>query len=165
MKNFNGLHIVRWSELPSIDLYKEQVVDLVNLNLFQLGLRPITSSMINNYTKLKWIPIPINKKYSKKHVSHIMVIALLKDIFELSEIVKGIHLSKESLGLDIAYDCFIDEIERAVKLVSIEKSEEVLNLEELSTPQRIMRYTALSFAFHRFTRNLLIEREGINHEA
>ena len=47
------LHIARWAELPSIDLYKEQVIDLVNLNLNQLGVRPITASMINNYTKLK----------------------------------------------------------------------------------------------------------------
>ena len=159
------LHIARWAELPSIDLYKEQVIDLVNLNLIQLGVRPITASMINNYTKLKWIPAPIKKKYSRKHVSHIMVIALLKDIFELSEIVKGIHLSKEALGLDMAFDCFVNEVERAVKLVSIEKIEEAFSLDQLPNAHRILRYTALSFALHRFTRNLLLEREGIIHEA
>jgi hypothetical protein len=94
-----------------------------------------------------------------------MVIALLKDIFELSEIVKGIHLSKEALGLDVAFDCFIDEVERAVQLVSIEKSEEAFRLDQLPSVHRILRYTALSFALHRFTRNLLLEREGIIHEA
>lgn len=159
------LHIARWAELPTIDLYKEQVIDLVNLNLTQLGMRPMTASMINNYTKLRWIPAPVKKKYSRRHVSHIMVIALLKDIFELSEIVKGIHLSKEAIGLDMAYDCFIDEVERAVQLVSIEKSEEAFKLDQLPSAHRILRYTALSFALHRFTRNLLLEREGIIHEA
>ena len=158
------LHIARWAELPTIDLYKEQVIDLVNQNLVQLMMRPMTASMINNYTKLKWIPAPIKKKYSRKHVSHIMVIALLKDIFELSEIVKGIHLSKEALGLDVAYDCFITEVERAVHLVSIGQSEEAFELDQIPNAHRILRYTALSFALHRFTRNLLFEREGLNHE-
>lgn len=159
------LHITRWAELPTIDLYKEQVIDLVNQNLVQLMMRPMTASMINNYTKLKWIPAPIKKKYSRKHVSHIMVIALLKDIFELSEIVKGIHLSKEALGLDVAYDCFIAEVERAVHLVSIGQSEEASKLDHIPNAHRILRYTALSFALHRFTRNLLFEREGLNHES
>ena len=101
-----SIHLPRWEELPNIELYKEQVIELLELYLKPLGIRPITASMINNYTKLNLIPAPIKKKYSRKHLAHIFIIALLKDVFEISEIVRGINLEKGKLGRDVAYDIF-----------------------------------------------------------
>ena len=75
-----SIHLPRLEELPNIELYKEQVIELLELYLKPLGIRPITASMINNYTKLNLIPAPIKKKYSRKHLAHIFIIALLKDV-------------------------------------------------------------------------------------
>ncbi|TFG81594.1 MAG: DUF1836 domain-containing protein, partial [Erysipelotrichales bacterium] len=98
------IHLPRWEELPSIELYKEQVLELLDQAIRPLNLKPITSSMINNYTKLGWIPAPVKKKYSRKHVAHIFIIALLKDVFEISEISSGIQLEKNRLGFSEAYN-------------------------------------------------------------
>ena len=59
-----------WDMLPDIELYMDQVVSVVTKFLevpSTIGLnRSITPSMINNYVKLKIIPSPKMKKYSKK---------------------------------------------------------------------------------------------------
>jgi hypothetical protein len=153
----NEIHLPRWDELPSIELYKEQVLELLDQSLKPLGLKPITASMINNYTKLGWIPAPVKKKYSRKHVAHIFVIAILKDVFELSEICNGIKLEKSRLGFDKAYDRFTQEIEDAVDLVSrsflIEEGDKEESHSDSDT--EIMKYTALSFAIQRHTRQLM----------
>ena len=56
----------RWNELPDVELYMDQLVGyaerhLEPLNVGQEG-RLITSSMINNYVKMKLVPAPIKKK-------------------------------------------------------------------------------------------------------
>jgi hypothetical protein len=153
----NEIHLPRWDELPSIELYKEQVLELLDQSLKPLGLKPITASMINNYTKLGWIPAPVKKKYSRKHVAHIFVIAILKDVFELSEICNGIKLEKSRLGFDQAYDRFTQELEHAVDLVSRRFLIEEGDREEAHNDSdiEIMKYTALSFAIQRHTRQLM----------
>ncbi len=159
-----SIHLPRWEELPNIELYKEQVIELLELYLKPLGIRPITASMINNYTKLNLIPAPIKKKYSRKHLAHIFIIALLKDVFEISEIVRGINLEKGKLGRDVAYDIFVKEVEDSIDCMMNKKTIAAFIEENESDKERnVMRYAALSFAIHRYTRNLIIEK-GEPHE-
>ena len=159
-----SIHLPRWEELPNIELYKEQVIELLELYLKPLGIRPITASMINNYTKLNLIPAPIKKKYSRKHLAHIFIIALLKDVFEISEIVRGINLEKGKLGRDVAYDIFVKEVEVSIECMMNKKTIAAFIEENESDKERnVMRYAALSFAIHRYTRNLIIEK-GEPHE-
>ena len=159
-----SIHLPRWEELPNIELYKEQVIELLELYLKPLGIRPITASMINNYTKLNLIPAPIKKKYSRKHLAHIFIIALLKDVFEISEIVRGINLEKGKLGRDVAYDIFVKEVEDSIDCMMNKKTIAAFIEENDSDKERnVMRYAALSFAIHRYTRNLIIEK-GEPHE-
>lgn len=159
-----SIKLPRWEELPSIDLYKEQVLELLEVYLQPLGIRPITSSMINNYTKLNLIPAPIKKKYSRKHLAHIFIIALLKDVFEISEIVRGINLEKGLLGHDIAYNIFIQEIEDSVDCMLNKKTiSAFIENSESDKERNIMHYAALSFAIHQYTRNL-INNKGDKHD-
>lgn len=153
----NETHLPNWDELPSIDLYKEQVLELLDQALKPLGLKPITASMINNYTKLGWIPAPVKKKYSRKHVAHIFVIAILKDVFEISEICSGIQLEKNRLGFSEAYNRFIEELDKATKQVSQQALFNAPNANESKSDSdtEIMKFTALSFAIQRHTRKLM----------
>ena len=154
-----SIHLPRWEELPNIELYKEQVIELLELYLKPLGIRPITASMINNYTKLNLIPAPIKKKYSRKHLAHIFIIALLKDVFEISEIVRGINLEKGKLGRDVAYDIFVKEVEDSIDCMMNKKTIAAFIEENESDKERnVMRYAALSFAIHRYTRNLINDK-------
>ena len=153
----NETHLPSWDELPSIDLYKEQVLELLDQALKPLGLKPITASMINNYTKLGWIPAPVKKKYSRKHVAHIFVIAILKDVFEISEICSGIQLEKNRLGFNEAYNRFIAELDKATELVSqpFLFNTPDMNEGKSDSDTEIMKFTALSFAIQRHTRKLM----------
>ncbi len=156
----NEIHLPRWDELPSIELYKEQVLELLGVSLKPLNLKPITSSMINNYTKLGWIPAPVKKKYSRKHVAHIFVIAILKDVFEISEICRGIQLEKSRLGFSEAFNRFIEELEKAMDLASRQFLFTKTDKNEIDTDgdTEIMKYTALSFAIQRHTRQLMAQK-------
>jgi hypothetical protein len=151
-------HLPRWEELPSIELYKEQVLELLDHALKPLGLKPITASMINNYTKLGWIPAPVKKKYSRKHVGHIFVIALLKDVFEIAEICRGIQLEKNRLGFSEAYNRFVEEMEKGMDFIDMNSIEINADEKAVDGDTEIMKYTALSFAIQRHTRQLMAEK-------
>lgn len=154
----------RISEIPSIDLYKEQVLELLDPILISLDVKPITSSMINNYTKHKYIPAPIKKKYSQKHVAHIIVIAILKDIFELSEVTIAIEKSKEAFGFEEAYNLFIDSLERAMNCMNDPKLIQSLLSDMNHSPKNLIEYASLAFALRKKARSILIENEGQKHD-
>ena len=89
-----------WEALPDLDLYMDQVLQLTDKHLTPLGIKPVTAAMINNYVKLKLLPSPVSKKYTRVHVAFIFTIALLKDVFEISQIREGILYENSDLGTE-----------------------------------------------------------------
>ena len=153
MKN---LKLPRIADLPSIDLYKEQVLELLDPLLIELEVKPITSSMINNYTKHHFIPAPTEKKYTRKHVAHIIVIAILKDLFELSEIKIAIEKSKNVFGFEEAYNLFMDSLERSLNLLNDSSHLNALELSSSSSnAQNLIEYASLAFALRKKARSTL----------
>lgn len=74
-----------WEELPDIELYMDQVVALTNRYLGnQTKDRMLTPSMVNNYVKMKVMPPPVKKKYSREHLVYLLVICTLKQVLPLS---------------------------------------------------------------------------------
>ena len=59
----------KWSELPNIDLYLDQVLLYVN-RLDSSSIvdddKGLTSAMINNYVKNGHLDKPVKKKYNRK---------------------------------------------------------------------------------------------------
>lgn len=47
------VRLPRWTDLPDLELYMDQVVSYINQYLNALNLDEITASMINNYVKKK----------------------------------------------------------------------------------------------------------------
>lgn len=155
----------RISDLPTIDLYKEQVLDLIAPLLVSIDVKPITSHMINNYTKYKYIPAPIKKKYSQKHVAHIIVIAILKDIFELSEVNRAIQKSKSAFGFEEAFNLFMDSLETALNSVqNPDRLQEHLSQCLLHQETNLFAYAGLAFSLRKKARSILIEKGDINNE-
>ena len=77
-----------YKELPSIDLYMEQVLKYVNNALADLTIeegRQLTSFMVNNYVKAKMIPEPVKKKYSKDQIGYLIAITLMKSTMSMSD--------------------------------------------------------------------------------
>ena len=97
-------HLPEWDELPAIPLYMDQVVLLLNqyLEIFSAVAnddKPVTSTMINNYVKMKIIPAPVKKKYSRVHMAYLIIVCILKQTLSISVISQMIppDLSEEDI--------------------------------------------------------------------
>lgn len=141
----------RWNTLPEIELYMDQIIMLIEKHLSGLlwcKKNLLTPAMVNNYVKLGLIPKPIKKKYNRKHLSHLIVITLLKELFAIGEIKVAIEIQTDREGTgEAAYNLFCMEIEQALAAASAEmlgKSQPVtLPVEPRS---RLLRMAARAFA-------------------
>ncbi len=80
----------RFEEFPDIDLYMDQMVELLTSWLaplyFDQAKPCITASMINNYVKNSIVEPPIKKRYTRYHLAYLYVVMVLKQCFSLQEI-------------------------------------------------------------------------------
>ena len=81
-----------WEELPTLPLYMDQVVYLLNQYLslpVSAGEdRIVTPAMINNYVKLKIIPAPVRKRYGRVHLAYLMMVCVMKQTLNTADIRK-----------------------------------------------------------------------------
>ena len=111
------VHIPRWNELPELDLYMDQVVNLLEKKLAPVSApdeKPVTAAMINNYVKQKIIAAPERKKYDRFRVAQIFVVAILKKVLSIGEIREVLVCMGDERSMPGAYDMLCDEMESAV---------------------------------------------------
>ena len=101
-----------WDELPEFELYMDQVIVLLGqyLKIYALDANDdkfITASMINNYVKLKIIPAPVKKRYSKVHLAYLIMVCILKQTLAISTISKIIPPDLEEKELKSIYTSFV----------------------------------------------------------
>ncbi len=155
-------HIPRWSELPNIDLYLDQVVTLLEDYLKLLVPlkdknedKVITKTMINNYVKHGVLKSPINKKYNREHIARLIVICILKQIYSINDINLLIKLALETSGIEVSYNKFCILIEQYIDAI-FNKKDFVYN-EELTEERYILKNAVQSFAS-----KLYIEKTFLN---
>lgn len=111
-------HLPRWEELPDFELYLDQVLSLLDkyLSPFVPCEDPhiVTSSMINNYVKLKILPPPVKKKYQRSHLAHLIAIGVLKQTLPLPVVHKLLG-QKDPINW---YDRFCELLEQAFSNVA-----------------------------------------------
>ena len=120
--SINNFHIPRWSELPNVDLYLEQVVGFINSSLSPYILmntdkednQLLTKTMINNYVKNSLIEAPNKKLYSKKQLAKLFAICVLKQVYSLQEIKVLFSVALEDSDISDAYDNFCNLFEEAL---------------------------------------------------
>lgn len=87
---FEEKHQIAVGDIPSIDLYIDQVTTFIdeNLHFFKRDEEDkiLTKTMINNYTKQQVLPPPHNKKYSKAHMVLLILIYQLKQVLSIHDI-------------------------------------------------------------------------------
>jgi len=104
MKNWGNsllkFHLPRWEELPTLELYMDQVITLIDQYLspvIQTEKHPLlTSSMVNNYVKKGMIPAPEKKRYNQKHLAFLIAITMLKQVLTIPEIKASFFKGKLS---------------------------------------------------------------------
>lgn len=116
-----SFHIPRWNELPSIDLYIDQIITLIDNSLAPILCHhdgfPLTKSMINNYVKAKIVDAPVNKKYPRMSTAMIIVVCILKNCYTTEEIGRLIRLGLSLGDPALTYDRFCEAIEKALREV------------------------------------------------
>lgn len=119
-QHLKSFHFPTWNELPTFDLYMDQVITLVNTHLAPLLPKNalLTSSMVNNYVKQKLIPPPNKRKYTKEHLAFLIVISLLKQIMSLPDIKEALLYQLTLEDRKKAYMRFCQLQEQALKEVS-----------------------------------------------
>jgi len=88
--DFTDTGIIEWEDIPSIDLYMDQVTTFMDAKLIHSKRYPedkiLTKTMINNYAKAKIFPAPIKKKYTKNHIMLLIMLYHLKTILSIRDI-------------------------------------------------------------------------------
>ncbi|PWF99858.1 DUF1836 domain-containing protein [Levilactobacillus bambusae] len=110
-QQMHHIKLPRWDDLPNFDLYMDQVIALINDTLGPLGVDTITPAMINNYVKHKVIMAPIKKKYQTMQLADIIMISLLKPMFQTDTVREGIDQITAGKFPKQAYDNFMDQLE------------------------------------------------------
>ena len=117
-KYMQGYVLPRWEELPTIELYMEQVIALL---LQYLDFLPrderqnevVTVSAINNYVRMKIMPAPHKKKYSRVHLAYLIMICTLKQSLNISYISRMIPMGLSEDEVRVIYNNYVDRHKKA----------------------------------------------------
>lgn len=86
----SNLDHIRPEDLPSIELYMDQVTTFMESQLDSTRRYPddkiLTKTMINNYAKNKLIPAPEKKRYTREHMLLLIFIYYFKNILSINDI-------------------------------------------------------------------------------
>lgn len=121
IKEILDFHCPRFSELPHVSLYKDQVITYIEdaLNVINLNSteKLLTPTMLNNYVKQKVVSPPKDKRYNEKHLAYLIVVCILKQAYSLHEVCRLINIQIETCEIEQAYDYFCTELEKCLKAV------------------------------------------------
>ncbi len=88
MEEVSSFKLPQYSEIPSVDLYMEQVITYINNSLSVFSDDPkkvLTPFMVNNYVKAGMIKMPNKKKYDKEQIGYLMAITLMKQTLSMAD--------------------------------------------------------------------------------
>ena len=104
-------HLPGWDAFPLLPLYMDQVVYLLNQYLSvppaQEEERAVTPAMINNYVKLKIIPAPVKKRYSREHLAYLLMVCVMKQTLNTGEIRRLLPAAPEEAQAQAVYAEFV----------------------------------------------------------
>lgn len=90
LKNLNSNQKIKLEDIPDLDLYMDQVIQLFENNLSGTKRndddKVLTKTMINNYAKAKLLMSIKNKKYTKEHLILMSLIYELKGGLSINDI-------------------------------------------------------------------------------
>lgn len=164
MKKIDNFHIPRWQELPSLDIYLDQLVTYIEeyLNKY-IGSEEspvITKTMINNYVKQQVIPAPVKKKYRKEHIAYLFVICILKQVYSINDISKLISYAGDTTKLVLAYNQFCTELENS--LFAVFNNEDFEISSDISIEHKLLKSVVLSFAHKLYVENTFLSENKNN---
>ena len=105
LRKMTKLNYIKPGDVPSINLYMDQVTTFMESHLGNLKRSPddkvLTKTMINNYAKNHLLPSPDKKKYSRNHMILLTFIYYFKNVLPINDIktlMSGITEKNFALG-------------------------------------------------------------------
>ena len=143
--SLENFRLPRYSELPRMGLYLEQVVKYINEFLLAVGCAEITTSMVSNYVKKGIIPPPVKKQYYADQIAYLIFIAFIKNVISLENIVEIFDMQKRGFTMAMAYDYFCAEYENMLFFVFglKERPDENLGVTQ-AEEKEFLRYVIIS---------------------
>lgn len=163
LENFS---LPSWNDLPDLDLYMDQVVTYLEREMQLLSVekreRMITSSMVNNYVKGNLIPNPIQKKYSREHISYILEICSAKQILSISDISSLFDIQKRYReNPEDMYEALRDVQARMTKMISKETMDRLDRIRNDASYDDVigsLSNSAIKFAIEAEVKNIIANK-------
>ena len=166
--SIDKFHIPRWNELPNIDLYLDQVVNLINSTLSPYiflnndtkkeNIQVLTKTMINNYVKNNLIEAPEKKLYSKIQLAKLFVICILKQVYSMQDIKTLISIALENTTPKEKYDSFCDLFEECLRCTFNQKD----FVDNNSDNSHLLRTVLLSCSYKIYVQNITLGEKKEN---
>lgn len=121
MNSLDRFGLPDWEGLPQLDLYMDQVIILLTryLSLMNRGEdeKSITASIINNYVRMRVMPPPVKKKYSRCHIAYLVVICTLKQSLSISSIQRLLPEERTEAAVHEMYMAFVRQYRAVIALL------------------------------------------------
>ena len=158
-------HMPRWTELPNIDLYLDQVVNLINSTLSPYiflnndekkeNIQVLTKTMINNYVKNNLIEAPEKKLYSKIQLAKLFVICILKQVYSMQDIKTLISIALENTSAEEKYNSFCDLFEDCLRSTFNKKD----FIDNNTDNSHLLRTVLLSCSYKIYVQNITLREK------
>ena len=145
-----------WEALPDMELYMDQVVSLVNR---YLDLIPhdeknpvLTASAVNNYVRLRVMPAPDRKRYSRRHLAMVIMICTMKQSLTLAEIQRILSPDMTDEDVHEMYNDFVNKMTTTTALFIDQVSEaaaQALNPENDYGCESLILHSAVSSVLYK----------------
>ena len=163
---------LRSQDIPAIDLYLDQILSLVADSRADAAAcyqdKPLTKTMVNNYSKDGLIKPVKGKKYAKEHIIQMLLVYALKSSMSIGEIkrmLSGVYETENFDDRDLiaCYDRYLDTKED-VRVMSCDIVERLLAEQALDVENDrdflvfLLSLTALSSYTNGIVRALIAAR-------
>ena len=115
-RELEAQRLPRWRELPDLELYLDQVLELTARYLGgwpAFDRKGLTASMVNNYVSVGVLAKPEKKRYSRRHLAQLLVICVLKNSLPIASVRALLRKEMPEGGEEAFYDSFCDCFESA----------------------------------------------------
>lgn len=121
MEELERFELPDWESLPQLDLYMDQVILLLTRYLPPMDRdsdeRTITASIINNYVRMKVVPPPVKKRYSRVHLAYLVIICTLKQSLSISCIQRLLPADRSEEAVRDLYTQFLQQYRRSIDFI------------------------------------------------
>lgn len=105
-ETLSSFRMPAYREIPDVGLYLDQVVKYINGCFADFPEMKITSSMVSNYVKMKIIPSPHKKTYSRDQIAALLFIVIAKTVLSMDHIRICLTMKDSFSSNEDAYSTF-----------------------------------------------------------